>query len=336
MVRYPRLRGFAINVLNRISVFTNHLAKTLSEDYEGDLGRRKQIEAIKESISALSTKTVTPAENSTDTTSDHPSRVQTRIEGELRDDTIEKSEAKPEPLFLTAAEGASYPIKDEHDDIDQKSNISTIVEAGTANNSNFHADTSTTLITNDDNFGTKSSDAIESKTECEVKRTYSNKRWGCHSKICRSDKGGTVLRFNDLSRVRTFEKGSELQGSYAEDMVSTYEENGSHNGNDQGSKLPQMSVNLKDISNLNEGEFRFTNSVPNMTAQERKRKAIRFNDVSRMIMFDKDEGIPENIEEQLVPTFPPRNGQRKRRRYNPLEDEYPSDIYRPRKKRKQS
>lgn len=65
-----------------------------------------------------------------------------------------------------------------------------------------------------------------------------------------------------------------------------------------------------------------------------KMTLIRFNDVSRMIIFEKDEVIPRTFEEHLVPTFSSRTGGMKRKRYAPFEFEYPSDVFRPRKKRK--
>lgn len=77
-----------------------------------------------------------------------------------------------------------------------------------------------------DKLGTERVQDNETQTDREWTITRSSEKGQRNSTISRLKKRRNILRFKDLSRLRKFEEGLELQGSYAEAFVSTFEGNG--------------------------------------------------------------------------------------------------------------
>lgn len=329
MTRYPKLRVIAIYVLKRIAAATTHLANKLTEDYEREARKRRQVESVQEAVGArLNTRPSSVEDDIDPSTENTPTH-----DGEEVFDAMEISPPRTQSVVHAADEHVYHTHNENELRNRQKMDHSTIPTKPVQYESKDNVEP--VLMTRRiESLGTEAVQDNETQTDWERKIKSSCEKGQCYSTISRPKKRGTVLRFNDLSRQRTFEEGLELQGNYAEALVSTFEGNGITQAKRLRARSLQMSQTSNETSKLPNAELKLKSKHSKSNHPEQKSKLIRFNDLSRMIMFEKGEIIQRHVEEQLVPTFPPMCTHRKRKRYNPLEVEYPSDVFRPRKKRK--
>lgn len=126
-----------------------------------------------------------------------------------------------------------------------------------------------------------------------------------------------ILRFNNLSRMRTFRNGAELQTNYPEQLVLTFPSNG---GSQQCNSLNSSQADYCKMEKRG-----CATTVPEVQASnanlvQKKRKTVRFNDISRMLKFKKHDSIQPSFEEHLVSTFHTGKTLGKRKCYTSLQD----------------
>lgn len=147
-----------------------------------------------------------------------------------------------------------------------------------------------------------------------------------HSNIPPPKKKRRTLRFNNLSRMRTFQKGEELQPNNAEYLVSTFQGDRNSEHDKKCSISNQISSHSNEMPKLSNGEAVSKFQTSEAHRPGRETKSVRINDVSRMVKFETGKSIPSSFEEHLVSTFQTSQALGKRKRYTSINDEYNNDI----------
>lgn len=321
MTKYSKLRGIAANVLERIAIAATRASDKLAAHQQRNTINENQNETVEESNSKECNRRQVNMENIIGQVPQYFSsnEVQQQI------DLVKISPELPQNMLRTHDGNISSAINrsmSQNGQERQETCFDALHVADELNHSSKY------LPTNDKNHKSATVPArkCEAQTPARMKIDCSLKEEQRHSNISRPKKRQRILRFNNLSRMRTFQNDSELQSRYPEHLVSTFQGNRKTKQNRSSSKSNQVSPDSSEMIKLSNAGTVSKFQTSNAKRPERKTKSVRFNDVSRMVTFDNDESIPPSFEENLISTFKTDKLLGKRKRYNSLQDEYNSET----------